>query len=108
MVVSIFPGLKEKFNEQGFSTKQYNFYLVEHLTLTILYSALFILVLLNVLLIFFKQKKWSNLPLLFFYVMSVIAITVRLMCCIILFKWETWIFIVYSLQPAAKICLGLA
>ena len=83
-------------------------YQAEHLILTILYTANFILLLFNIYLIFFHQKKWHSLPLFFFYLMAFIAISIRLVCCFILFMNEKWIFIVYALQPAAKLCVGLA
>ena len=73
-----------------------------------MYTVNFILVLCNIHLIFIRQKKWSSLPLLFFYLMATIAITIRLLCCFIIFLGSNWILIVYALQPDAKLCVGLA
>ena len=48
------------------------------------------------------------MPLFFFYIMAVIAITSRELCNIFLYSGYNWIWTFYFLQPASKIAVGFA
>ena len=103
----IFPGIEKLNTEYDFTETQFKIFFTEHLILTLLYAALFILVSVNIWIILVRQGKWRTLPLLLFYVMAFIAISTRLIACIWIYTEANWVFAVYFMQPLAKIAVGL-
>ena len=51
----------------------------------LIYALLLVLDILNVWMIFLKQKKYKNLPILMFYAFGTVAITLRLIY--VIFYW---------------------
>ena len=94
---SIFPYFNDFFTavvSPPFSKDQMTFLLIEHSIDTVLYGFLCVLVLINFWKIIVKQGKWRTLPLLLFYVLSLLAIYAKLPILIFYgqFKWR-WLWI---------------
>ena len=51
----------------------------------LIYALLLVLDLLNMWMIFYKQKKYKNLPILMFYAFGTVAISLRLIY--VIFSW---------------------
>ena len=76
--------------------------------LIILLNALLLaMVLTNFWCILIKQEKWKTFPMLVFYVISLIAVILRLLVMIWEFEGSNWIAACYIIQPMVKAAVGL-
>ena len=104
----LLPGIEFFCNIYNYSDEQFHCLVAMQYIVILLYSFLLILCLVNVWKILIRQGKWRTLPLLFFYIMSVIAISFRIVASIYYFdRSENWHFLFITLQPIAKGCVGL-
>ena len=80
----------------------------EQYIVIILYSALLVMCSINAWKILYRQGKWRTVPLLVFYVISIIAVSFRLIATIYWFsvKHNFRVFFI-CMQPIAKGCVGL-
>ena len=104
----LLPGI-EKFSKfYQYSDKQFNCLVSMQYIVILLYSFLLVLCLVNFWKILIRQGRWRTLPLLFFYIMSVTAISFRIVACFYYFdRSEYWHYVFITMQPIAKGCVGL-
>lgn len=76
-------------------------------TLIILNSFLLLLILFNFWSILIKREKWRTLPLLLFYILSLIAVILRLAMMVWDFTQSNWMWACALIQPNAKAAVGL-
>ena len=90
----LLPGI-ENFSEfYHYSDEQFNCLVSMQYIVILLYSFLLVLCLVNFWKILIRQGKWRTLPLLFFYIMSVIAISFRIVACFFYFdQTEYWHYV---------------
>ena len=74
--------------------------------LVAVYSFLIVLALVNIWQILIKQGKYKTLPLLFFYIYSIIAIALRLICLVWMFGRGVFENVLDDIYVGAKLCVG--
>ena len=82
--MAVLPGIKI-LSDLLLSPIQIKVIVVENYLVVGVYAFLILLALVNIWQILIKQKKYKTLPLLFFYIYSFVAITLRVICLIFTF-----------------------
>ena len=105
----ILPGLDTDATEYNWSQSELIFLAVEHYLLIALYASANILMYINIWNILFKQKRYKTLPLLFFYIFTFIALTLRLVWSVFYFAWirHPKVYLIVEIATVAKLCVGL-
>ena len=97
------------FRYQHFSEREYIIVLTVHFIVLITYTVVIILALMNIWQILIKLQKWRTISLLFFYIFTILCILIRFLNLISygIDHDRQMALILFTLQPIAKICVGL-
>ena len=80
---------------------------MEHYLLIALYIFLFFLVQANIWEIIYKQKKYTTLPLLFFYIFADICITLRVVYSIFMYEFDPIFHAINDVCLITKLNVGV-
>lgn len=103
--MAILPGFDDI--KPYLSVTQFRVYVSVHWLLILFYGVLIVITVANIWQILVKQKRWKQLPMLFFYIFVFIGVVLRELCNIMelsgLLGWQSLILI----QPVAKQGVGI-
>ena len=102
------PGLDNFIKDSGWSHSHVIAFVSTIYILIGIYIILVVLALRNIWVIVYKLKEYKNLPILMFYLFTIIAVILRLIYLTCAFTEMTkFIFDLDVIQVAAKLCVGV-